>query len=100
MWELNLIKELPVLSVRGGFIDQNDIPGEFKALVLKKLLDINVEEKLVPYLGAKDYAYIGPGGEAGPELAMPWGLVDKYFTKERIKEYQVEKYEIKLTRTL
>ncbi|MDZ8026150.1 MAG: DUF4157 domain-containing protein, partial [Nostoc sp. DedQUE11] len=100
LWELKLTKELPVLSIRGGFIDQDNIPGDFKALVLKKVFNINVSEKLVPYLGSKGYAYMGPGGDAGQEMAMPWGLVDEYFSKRRIKEYQVANYEIKSTRNL
>lgn len=101
MWELQLTKELPVLYIKGGFIEQDDIPGEFKALVLKKVLKINIDKKLVPYLGSQEgLAYIGPGGEAGEEMAMPWGLLNNYFTKTRIKEYTVENYEIKSVKTL
>ena len=68
---------------------------------MKKVLKINIDKKLVPYLGSQEgLAYIGPGGEAGEEMAMPWGLLNNYFTKTRIKEYTVENYEIKSVKTL
>jgi len=94
LWELSSTRDIPTLSVKGGFIDQSDIKEEFKALVLKKVLNINVDEKLLPYLGREQMAYMGPAGEAGEELVMPWGLVDVYLKKKRIKEYDVQSYVI------
>lgn len=97
LWKLTLTIDLPLMAARGGFIAQGNIPGEFKAFVLKKLWKIDVSENLIPFLakGQSPFAYIGSGGESGDEIAVPWVMVDEYFDKRRIKEYQIIDYVIK-----
>ena len=90
----------PHLSIH-GFIDNGDIPGDFKATVLKKILKIKLDKKLVPALGSASLAYLGPAGEDGEELVVPWSMVTDYINVQRIKEYSVnESYEITEERTL
>lgn len=94
MWKISLKKPLPIKRFRGGFIDQSDIPGEFKAKVLKKILKIEDSKKLIKELGESGFAYLGPGGEDGNELVVPWGLIADYINYKRIKEYDVNDYQI------
>jgi hypothetical protein len=89
MWEISLKQSLPVKVFSGGFIDQSDIPGDFKAKVLKKILKINNSEKLVKELGGQGFAYLGPAGEDGNEMVVPWALIPDYIVYKRIAEYAV-----------
>ena len=101
MWRITLKQALPLCKVTGGFIDNGDIPGDFKATVLKKILKIKLDQKLVPALGSASLAYLGPAGEDGEELVVPWSMVTDYINVQRIKEYSVnESYEITEERTL
>lgn len=100
LWKITLKKNLYVQTFTGAYLDDEDIDGEDKAAVLKKILGIKTPDKLIEALGAKKFAYQGPAGEDGAELVVPWSMVEEYLQKTRIAEYTVRDYEITEKRPL
>lgn len=91
LWEVTLKKPMLVCKCEGGFIDEGSISGDFKAAILKKIFNIDVPSALIPTLGAQKLAYMGPAGEDGVELVVPWAILDEYIQYKRVVEYTVNK---------
>jgi hypothetical protein len=77
------------------------ITGDLQALILKMRFRVRIPSALLSTLGARQHAYMGPAGEDGDALVVPWAVLTEYISHKRIVEYTVDKrLEVTDTQTL